>query len=243
MWGRQSFVGLSSQYGGLTLGRQYTPHYNAIDNDDPFGTGAGSAYSSGILSSITRADNSVVYEMPKVGGVTGSFMVSLSEGVPNNKLYSGQLHYGSGPFGIAVSADQLNTPEKMSIWALTGQYDFGVANLLAGVQSVKNVTGALGAQDDRTEYYAGVQVPAGPGTASFGYGSGKFKNVSGTHASQWSAGYTYALSKRTSLYGVFTDINNDTLTAFTADTATGSGPAVSASKDVRALQVGIRHKF
>ena len=54
---------------------------------------------------------------------------------------------------------------------------------------------------------------------------------------------TVRLSKRTDLYVVGTGINNGAATAHTADAATGAGPATSNNKDVRALQIGMRHRF
>ncbi|HEX7647654.1 MAG TPA: porin, partial [Noviherbaspirillum sp.] len=39
VYGRQAFVGLDGHFGSLTAGRQYAPHFLAIDDIDPFGTG------------------------------------------------------------------------------------------------------------------------------------------------------------------------------------------------------------
>jgi predicted porin len=243
-WGRQALVGLSGRPGTLTLGRQYTPQFIALDNDDPFGTGAGSAISSGIVSLLAvRANNSVVYESPKLGDFSFSLLGAAGEGV-GPKLYSGAGRFTHGPATVGLAFTQLDTAAKASTLSLSGGYDFGVVNVTGGVQRVKNLTGALNTEDDRSEFWGGVLVPVGgQGVVSFGYGSGKTKNVAGTHASQWSGGYTYNLSKRTSLYGIYTMLNNDTNTAFSTDTATGAGPAVSAGHDVRALQVGMRHRF
>ena len=62
LFGRQAYAGLSGAFGTVTAGRQYTPQFVALDTNDPFDTGAGSAVSSGIVSLFaSRANNSIVW--------------------------------------------------------------------------------------------------------------------------------------------------------------------------------------
>jgi predicted porin len=249
-FGRQALVGLSGGFGAFSAGRQYTPHFIALDADDPFETGAGSAVSSGIVTVLaSRANNSLVYEAPKLGAVSATLMYAFGESGSgsNNDLISGSLRYSSGPLalglGFAQQKRDVDGNENASVLALTGSYDFGSVKLMGGVQTARNITRAAATDDDRNEYFAGVQVPVGQGTVWLGGASGKTKNVADSRATQLSAAYVYFLSKRTTLYGVLTAINNGAVTAYTADAATGAGPAVSAGNDVHALQLGIRHRF
>lgn len=247
-FGRQAFVGLSSDSAGIvTFGRQNTPHFIALDAADPFATGAGSAASSGIVSvPASRANNSIAYSSPKFGPVAVSLMGAAGEKV-TGAFTSADVHYAANKLDLGVSYARKNrfgTQAEAATYALfTAGYDFGSLKVTGGVQAAKNTTQAAATQDDRTEFFGGVLVPVGQGTISAGAGAGKTKNVNGTRASQVSLGYTHSLSKRTDLYAVGTGINNGASTSFTADTATGSGPAASANKDVRAVVFGIRHRF
>lgn len=252
-WGRQTFVGLSGGFGTVTVGRQYTPTFNALDSDDPFETGAGSGISSGIVSIIggTRADNSLVWEMPKMGDISANVMYAAGESTTgsnsNGNFVGANVRYASGPLGIGLTLGHQNRADDPGTAAssalLAGTYDFGAFSLMAGVQAVKNLTRATATDDDRTEYFLGTHIPVGNDAVWLGAASGSTKGVSGTRATQLSAGYLHALFKNTTLYGVLTNIHNGDATAYTADTATGSGPAVSPGKKVNALQVGVRFKF
>ena len=248
LFGRQAFVGMSSDSAGtLTIGRQYTPHFNAVDAADPFSTGAGSAASSGIVSvPVVRANNSLAYTSPKFGPVTVSLLGAAGEQV-TGAVTSADVHYAANKLDLGVTYLRQNrfgtNTEALTTALFTAGYDFGMLKVTGGVQSVKNATQAAATEDNRTEYFGGVLVPVGPGTVSAGIGGGKTKNVSGTRATQVSLGYDHPLSKRTDLYVVGTGINNGAATAHTADAATGAGPATSNNKDVRALQIGMRHRF
>ncbi|MBO9687255.1 MAG: porin [Mitsuaria chitosanitabida] len=243
-WGRQIFVGIGHKdFGAISAGRPYTPHFFSSDANDIFGTGAGSGYASGVLTTVFRADNAVTYELPKIGGVLGgSVMQTAGEGSP--KVFSAHLRYADGPVGVSVSVLQRDTVEKLKIATLAGSYDFKVVKLVAGFQTVKNLTGAAGASDDRREYWAQAQVPVGvQGTVNLGLAQASARGVANKDARQLSAAYIHALSKRTSIYAVYSTIANDALTAYTTAAATGAGPAVSAGKDASALTFGVRHRF
>lgn len=248
-WGRQAYVGLSSDLGALTLGRQLNPNFLTADAGDPFGTGLGSAYSSGILTLLNgaRTNNSVVYTSPKWGGFSTTLLGAAGEGV-TGKFFSADVRYAAGPLAVALGLAHKDdfgaaAPEKASSVLLTGVYDFGVAALMAGVQTVKDLTQAAATEDDRTEFYIGGKAPVGPGTIMAMVASGKTKDVAGTKAKEVSLGYEYTLSKRTNLYAIGSIIDNDDNTAFTTNGATSDGPVVSAGNKVRSLGVGIRHRF
>ena len=247
MWGRQAFVGLAGGFGSVSAGRQYTPHFTTIDDADPFGTGAGSAASSGIVTILaTRADNSIVYSAPKLGPVSISLLGSLGEGV-TGRFYSANAQYSADKLdiGLAFARQEHFARGEVNASAviLTGAYDFGAFKVTGGVQSVKNLTRAANTDDDRNEFFGGVLVPIGSGTLTAGAGTGKTKKVGGSKATQLSLGYDHSLSKRTNLYVIATGIDNGRVAAYTADAATGSGPPVSAGNDVRALLIGVRHRF
>lgn len=253
VWGRQTWVGLSGGFGTVTLGRQYTPTFNALDNDDPFETGAGSAISSGIVSIVggSRANNSVAWELPAFGAVKVNMMYAAGEpgtgSSSNNAFYGAGLRYASGPLGVGLTVARQNRADDTGANAgsalLAGTYDFGAVSLMGGVQVVRNATRAANVEDNRNEYFVGVHVPLGNDELWVGAGSSSTKNVDGSRATQGSLGYLHALDKSTTLYAVATTIRNGDNTAFTTDTATGAGAAVSAGRNASALQMGLRYKF
>lgn len=250
-FGRQAYVGLSSsELGTLTLGRQYNPQFNVLDTFDPFATGAGSAASSGIVTTVARANNAVVYQSPSIAGFSASALVSLGESSTTPKTtgnqYSLGAQYVAGPFSAGLAWREAKRDathaEDSTFTLLTAAYDFGSFSLTGGAQSVRNLGGVATA--DRTEAFAGVLVPVSAnGTVNAGVGYGKTKDVDGTAASQYSLGYTHALSKRTKVYTVLTHIRNGDATAYTSDSATGAGPATTAGQNVSGVQFGIRHAF
>jgi predicted porin len=252
LFGRQAYAGLSGGFGTLTAGRQYTPQFLALDANDPFDTGAGSAVSSGIVSLFeSRANNSIVWSAPTSGGVAVTAMVALGESntgsQTNSSLASIDVHYGSGGSGVNLTFTGLKKPNDNGVNAtavtLGGTYDFGALKLMGGVQLVNNATGAAATADNRREFFAGVNVPFGADALWLGAGTSKTESVAGSTASQFSVGYVHSVAKGVDVYGVLTDIKNGSATAYSDDTATGAGPAVSAGKSASAAQVGFRYRF
>jgi len=256
-WNRQSYVSLSSSWGAVSAGRQYSPLLVQQDTFDPSfnTTGYGSPYNSGVMRTVSRVNNSVLYRTPVLGGVTASLMAGLGEtaagGARAGSTLSGSVKYTGGPVGAGLAFLQVYktgaTQEDKSIWNLSGSYKIGQVQLVAAVQGTKNDSQALNTQDDRSELMMG-------GTYSFGvselravYGQGKVKGVADTTARHYSLGYIYNLSKRTALYAVAQSVDNpDNLayrtTGFTFDAIDGGVPA-GAGVNARALAVGIRHRF
>ena len=251
---RQSWVGLSSEsWGAVSAGRQTLPQYDILDAFDTFGTGVGSSASSSIVSTTSRANNSVKYRSPTLGGFTGVALVGLGETTPtatnsgdNANVYSLGGTYAAGPFsaGVAVNVFKRSTNALQDArYALvTASYDFGVAKLSGAVQKVRNLAGTEAS--DRTEAMVGVNVPVGErNIVSLAMGQVRTSGSDSLNARQWSLGGTHLLSKRTSLYAVLGHIDNGAATSYTTTTATGAGPVTSAGQDVQSLQVGVRHAF
>jgi predicted porin len=252
-WGRQAYVGLSGELGKLTLGRQYTPTFNALDCDDAFQTGAGSAISSAIVTTVggTRIDNAIAYELPDMGDYHANLMAAAAESGlgsdRNGSFVSGSVRYAPGKLGVSLTWGRINrlAPADMAVESLllAGIYDFGSFSLSGGVQGVRHLASGDGTYVNRTEAYAGVHVPMGSGTVWLGGGTGASNGVHDSRATQASAAYLYALDGNTTLYGVLTRLDNGRRTAYTVDTATGTGPSVSPGIAASALQLGGHYRF
>ena len=123
---RQQFVGLSSNYGTVALGRQYAPGFNATANNDALDASNLSIQSS--LSAIAgdtitpnspgRFNNAITYTSPTFSGVTFSAIYGFGEvqgtyegtnlktyndnrtSVSNNGQWGLGLNYANGPINL-----------------------------------------------------------------------------------------------------------------------------------------------
>jgi len=169
---------------------------------------------------VSLADNST-------GGGTGWPGGDLTA-AQNRHAYAWGVNaiYTNGPLQIGADYDtnqkirgaDLNDDE----FTITGGYNFGVVRVAGVYEYIKyeTPTGDL----KRDFYGISAIVPAGPGSffafwghANDGKGSaadgttvGGLVKGSGTKADHWELTYTYPLSKRTSVYGGYTQIRNDT---------------------------------
>ncbi|MGH6781426.1 MAG: porin, partial [Sphingomonadaceae bacterium] len=119
LFGRQAWIGLSSTYGTLSLGRHTTAMYDIGVQYDPMGIST--RYSIGVQDTAfqSRTDNSLKY-VGKYGPVTAKLLYSFgADGtsrvngeVPGNykvgRAFGGSLAYESGPLALAVVYDELN---------------------------------------------------------------------------------------------------------------------------------------
>jgi predicted porin len=237
LFGRQSWVGLSGRWGDVMLGRQYTPHYLALDEIDPFATGlAGSA--PNLMSTVDRTDNTVKYATPQWRGLTGELAYGLGE-VPgdsaSNRQLGASVNYARGPLMLKVAHHRVENStgtDHARNTLLGGKFDFGAAAASLGV----GVNQGTGTAENR-DYMLGVTVPVGAGEILASFIRKDDRTGPNADADQWALGYTHALSKRTNFYTSFAHINNDPGAAFTVGNASEPG---SGNK---AFNVGIRHKF
>lgn len=114
LFNRQAFVGLSSKTAGtLTLGRQYTPWYNAfVQVGDPFQAGlAGSAKNIFPAGGINvRNDNAVVWKSPEFNGLSGELFYSFGEKkyASTGRQLGASIGYQNGPLNVRVAYNNIN---------------------------------------------------------------------------------------------------------------------------------------
>lgn len=236
-FGRQAYVGLTGGWGAVTLGRQYTPHYLAIVDVDPFGAGlAGNA--TNIIPTTLRMNNTIKYTSPAYSGVIGELAYGFGE-VPDNNTANRQIGaaigYTNGPMLVKLaylSTDDPTGSDRSKNTLLVGKWDFGIATGSLGFGTTKGI----GPIDNR-EWIVGVSAPFGPNTFLASYIRNDDRNVTGNDANQWALGYTYAMSQRTNFYAAWARINNRNAAAYTVGNASevGSGD--------KAFNLGVRHTF
>ena len=158
---RKSVVGLSGDFGAVSLGQQFTPAREAIEGViDAQGNSAFSAVGAAIAGDATQAGtgygagliansytDSVRYDSPNFDGFSGAIQVGFGEnkaaggGAASgaNRGYSLNVKYENGPLGVvfAHQNDKTNdatVPASLTqkLTAIGGYYDFGVAKLNLG---------------------------------------------------------------------------------------------------------------
>jgi GBP family porin len=225
LFGRQAFVGLSSsQYGAVTLGRQYD---SVVDYVGPLaatgsqfgGTIAAHPFDNDNLDSSFSINNSVKYESANYSGFKFGGLYGFSNqagGFSDNRAYSAGASYANGPLSIAASYMQINNPG-------------GGGNPGGAVSSADNTAPFVAARQ-RT-FGGGVNYAFGPATVGLVYTHTK---LDGLDAINTNDGYSalsgnslrfdnyeintrYALTPALSLAGAYT-FTNGSFSTNTGDT-------------------------
>jgi predicted porin len=252
-WNRRATVALSSPFGEIRLGRDYTPTYWAFSEFDPFGdngVGAGGKFNNLMGTNAdtnTRSDNLVSYLLPSdIGGVYGQVSVAPGEGTRGKKYLGGRVGYRIAGFNgnIAYGQTDVSPLPNGGHWykTLTAavSYDFGVAKVSGYFDEKKYF--------DIKTYVAniGVSAPIGPVTVRGGYtkidARGNLRNtptISFNDANQYALGAVYALSKRTFLYTTVARVENKGNAAYAVSTP----PAIAARNKSTGYEFGLRHAF
>jgi GBP family porin len=110
MFGRQAFVGLSGNFGSVTLGRQYDSVVDYLAPMTANGSWGGTYFSHPFDNDNTdntfRINNSVKYQSANYGGFSfgGMYGFSNSGGAFSaNRAYSAGAGYAYGPFKVAAA--------------------------------------------------------------------------------------------------------------------------------------------
>lgn len=265
---RRSTVSLAGGWGELRFGRDYTPTFWNMTVFDAFGTNGvganighkvragGTAVPSGLAQVVdpnyVRASNMVGYFLPpNLGGFYGQINYAFDEQTTGDQgqYIGGRIGFASGPFNVAAAYGQTDgsspavalTPD-VDNWNIAGQWDFGMAKLLAIYDDAEYDAGAAGSSDLKTWVIGGL-IPVGAGEIRLSYGRSKLELAGGgePEVDQWAIGYVHNLSKRTALYATYARLDNDNGAALPIQ-RTGQ-PAGIANANSSGFDIGIRHSF
>jgi predicted porin len=248
-WGRGSWVGLSGGFGRVALGQYDNPLFASGYLYNPFGSSMafsptmrhyyGITGSASSLGFDTGFVNSVTYETPNMGGFMGTLQFSPKESTTAGRKnsYAAAVNYTAGPLsaqltyvkgGISDITGTAPAPtfqaykQDEKVWSLGASYDFGVAKAFVQYTDVDDKSLS---EEDKI-YQVGVSVPlSDKATVMASFGQLKRDAATDLKDKVFALGYGYALSKRTDVYGVFT---NNTQT----DKESG-----------QTFAVGVRHNF
>ena len=158
LFGRQSFAGVSSDYGQLVAGRlgtfsSGTGSFDMFGRIDPFMTGFGLAAigNTFISANALRFDNAVLYRSPVISGFRGGIgyttRVDGPEVAPsgeNTTAFFSGLSWEMGPFYAVVTYDASNPPNSSNRpnqkdLQIGGTYDIGAFRLHAAYADQSNI--------------------------------------------------------------------------------------------------------
>jgi predicted porin len=231
---RGAYVGLSSPYGTVKAGRDYTPTYNTLGELTPFGNAfSGPSVLFAGEKGGTWASNQLIYDTPQLGGFNG--VVTYSPGGAPGSLSDSQqfgytLGYNVGTLRLEYTHYQLNNTTATDTSRedlLIARYDFGYAIAYFGFGADREPGSA-----DFRDFHVGISKTWD--VANVMYVAYEYKNDLDGHAKNVSGlivNYLYYLSKRTNLYVAGMMLSNTRYST----TKNGSGS--------RELDVGICHLF
>jgi predicted porin len=260
-WAYESWVGLSGSFGGLKLGRTETPigdialhTLGAQPYDDLYIVGSRAAVDH------VRADNAVTYDLPTmVPGMSATLQYSTGSGTATTagveqagsnygKSYGLNIKYAAGPLSAGIGYNSMKDDsltagdQKANATLAYGAFDFGVAKLTGYYDAETNLDNIAG---DRRMTLVGVKVAVPVADAyTVVAGFSKARNVYGSAAGDDNVEIMtlrgiYQLSKRTSVYAMFTNVNNGRATML----APASADVSIADKTTHGIAVGVSHSF
>jgi predicted porin len=265
---RNTYAGLDSkQLGRLVLGRYDTPYntttrrldwfIDTIADSQPLM--GGTTGISATLGFAGRQTDGVLYVSPAIDGFTGTIQyANTSEGntsaaQPKSSLLSMAGWYSEGPTYAALAHEThyLNslTGSREDAWKLTLGYTperFGIG---FAIESTHDNLAAGANQWGHRAWYLSGKYFIGKDAVKAAYTRvGQLGNTSGTDARQYTVGYDHNLSARTTLYGLYTRLQNGPAINYGLSSASSGGgagtivaPGSGASPS--AWSFGIKHIF
>jgi predicted porin len=234
---------------------------------DPFGTGYAGTSKNQFPDSGTnvRTSNTIMYTAPVTKGFSGELAYSLGEQANSSKAgrqVGASLGYASGPLNVRIAYNHKNSDTAAapgvtpvirgngSNKLIAANYDFRVVKLYAaygvdkGVNSapLPNPNNPYGgapptASTDGNEILLGLSAPLGGGTLLASVMRKDEETRFDQDAQAWGVGYTYPLSKRTSIYTAYGSVDNDNGAGYTVANNSESGSGN------RGFNLGVRHTF
>jgi predicted porin len=257
-WTRRATVSLNGGFGEIRLGRDYTPTFVNMSTYDLFGyvgvssvanvrsslglvSLAGAVTASGAGTAV-RANNTVSYFLPAMGGLYGQAQYAFDENATGNKYLGGRIGYAAGPLNVSGAYGKTYKTGTMvadlKVYSLGASFNLGFMTLQGSFE--------------KSEYSVSKQlIRTGSILVPIGAGNLKFNAISTSGSSRVFAstllgvGYVYDLSKRTSVYAGYGRVANGGNAAVGGRfTASSGGPAFTKGGETSTgFDLGVRHNF
>lgn len=253
-WTGAANVGLEGNWGAVRLGRVNEMSVEYYTEVDPFLQGStGSALAKYSLLRSEQLSNTIRYDSPVFSGVRFGLTYTLGaddrdRAISRDIFNDGvgvSLGYENGPLFLTGNFSRQADSDRSYVWNLGGAWDFDPVRLSLGYQksSLKDLS-VLNLDDidspvTQKTWLVGLQYKVGAGTVNASYNRA---TVGGTahngSASKYALGYTYDLSKRTSLYAVVSYLDSDN--GYVASLNNDMG---SENTSITGVQFGMTHNF
>ncbi|MFC4621135.1 porin [Comamonas nitrativorans] len=268
-FGRQAYVGLSGDWGALTLGRQYAMGLYAMMGSDLMGPAVFGLGSLNAYIPNQRLDNAVAYRGKfghwEVGALYSAGRDSLrpsncagENGSSDCDAYSAMVKYATPAWGATLAHDRLKggagsaffgQPAGLAIGKgsrddhtyLTGYYLLDKTRLGAGVihRSLK----AVGETYRSNQYYLAASHPVTDRVvldATYTYLDANRKKA---NAQLLSVRGNYLFSKRTKAYALIGTVHNDANVGYSVSGGTAAPASPGLGKGQTGVMVGLFHAF
>ena len=271
LFNRRSYVGLEGNFGGVFVGRDYTPLYWAINRSDPLKLGLYGNVQEIVQLSGTgsdrfgRASNAVFYVSPKLDGFQGRAMYSLGSESPGgvgaapkdaNHMWGISGEYVLAGLTITGAYQQIQLPTVAGtgtaaiFTGATGtrkdivagaKYVFGDYSVAGGYFNTKQPI----AHTDASDIWLGGTTKLGTGTVLVNFQRMRLDAAVGAapKATIYALSYVYPLSKRTSVYASSGIVKNGSTAAFALAASDTTVAAAGPGATVKAIALGITHTF
>ena len=272
---RNTFAGLSSKtLGALTFGTQESPLKTSTGPLSVY-TNTLADYRSVFTKLSTRSDNSILYTSPDMGGFVAQVMYGARNEAgngtnPDPRMYALSGVYKNGPLyatlayennkntRIAVTAAPLATPPVVGVTALSSNvkawragvgYTFGNTKLGLAYENNDAENAAGVTTNDGDAWYASVAHKMGNITLNGAYTKrSDYLSSQNNGADQMTVGVDYNLSKRTMVYALYTQVDNEgnATTGGNNNIGQSSGIATVSTVfggDASGFSLGMSHKF
>jgi len=272
---RNTFAGFSSKtMGALTFGNQESPMKTSIAPLDMFGNTIADYRT--LVGTQVRMASSALYVTPNLSGFSAKLGYSARNETGNDSTpgsvsdpsyWAGNVTYSNGPIFAALAYEEEKTvtstvlSTKQKTMRAGFGYNFGAAKVGLGYNTTKLTSNVAGASTDAkvNSWLLSGAYTMGKTTLKAQYvkagdtsGSATSATASSQGAKQWTLGADYAMSKRTNLYALYTQLSNDSNssralgnngTVLGGNTGIATVTAASAGQDPKAISVGFVHKF
>jgi predicted porin len=267
LFDRQSFVGLITPVGAITLGRQYTPAYligaafDASQTQSSLAVGQAGSFPP---SFDIRLSNTIQYGI-KIDNVTAALMYGAGEVAGDNsarRFYGAMAIYKGNGYSAGIGHNTRNNEfgqKSLTNSVVGATFDVGPGTLYGQFATVKdnNPTGlsfitntaVLAAfnnafKQDANLMHVGYKLTSGVNTWVVAYNKYDDKQAANADTVSYGVTYSYALSKRTSLNAVLVRFDNKGQ-GQSAPGQAGFLGGVTSAAGVGSTNValGINHKF
>ena len=220
--GQQTYAALSGAFGEIKVGTFGNDQFWTVVAGDSTGyMGSNAAVINQAYDTLGAGTNwtskQVRYQLPTIAtGLTLAYTAKMAETATTDGTGGAQTlfaGYTTGGFNAQLAATQYkaSTGDTDTLTGIAASYDFGVAKLYALSTSAKLGGTVLGDTGSVSGTNFGVSVPLGAFTIMYNKASATGnlyqRNITAVDQSSQDVGVTYAFSKKTTAWVLFTKYN------------------------------------